>query len=165
MSLRALIVVAIAATGCGSQIGDSCTEAIDCATDGTRECDVASLSGYCTIEGCDYNTCPSEATCVRFFIGGFTNEPCNPQTEDVPGGTDDCTIDELCALDGFCAPRSAEVRYCMKTCSDDGNCRDGYECRNYPLQVAHGGEVVVAPGMPLDETNGPSFCAQAPTSD
>ena len=32
-------------------------------------CDTSSPDGqgYCTIEGCDWNTCPSEAVCIRFF--------------------------------------------------------------------------------------------------
>ena len=65
---RILVLVALAATtaACGSKIGDSCTAAADCATEGGRQCDTASPGGYCTIAGCDLGTCPEEATCVQF---------------------------------------------------------------------------------------------------
>jgi len=47
-----------------------------------------------------------------------------------PGGpTNDCTADEVCLESGVCAPRSAEVRYCAKVCSSNGDCRSGYVCR------------------------------------
>ena len=36
---------------------------------------------------------------------------------------DDCSDDELCTLGGSCVPRLAEIRYCMKNCGDDGDCR------------------------------------------
>jgi hypothetical protein len=29
----------------------------------------------------------------------------------------------------MCAPRDTERRYCEKTCGDNGDCRDHYECR------------------------------------
>ncbi len=153
-----LLLVLLAAVGCGKEIGDACIVSSDCATDGTRICDIASSEpdGYCTIMGCDYDTCPSEATCVRFFTGGFTNKPCDPQTENI--STDDCSLDELCSLEGLCVPRSAEIRYCMRTCSSQGDCRDGYECRNLTLMIAHGGEPVLAPGDVVNSSS-PNFCA------
>ena len=80
-------------------------------------------------------------------------------TEDV--GTDDCSLDELCALTGFCVPRSAEVRYCMRRCDSDSDCRGGYECRDLDLMIEHGGEPVLAPGVGID-TSAPKFCAPAP---
>jgi hypothetical protein len=160
------VVACFGAAGCGHDIGDSCTVSTDCATDGTRECDESSPSGYCTIAGCDYDTCPSEATCVRFYTGGFTNLTCDPTTEDdgESNATDNCSIDELCSLNGYCVPRSAEVRYCMKTCSSNGDCRDGYECRDLTLQSEHGGEDVLAPGD-MVSTSSPKFCAPAPASN
>ena len=60
-----------------------------------------------------------------------------------------------------CVPRSSEVRYCMKTCESSGDCRDGYECRDLDLMRAHGGEPVLAPGVPIDASS-PKFCAIAP---
>jgi hypothetical protein len=153
--------------GCGKEIGDSCQLATDCDPDGSRYCliDTENENGYCTIMGCDYNTCPDEAECVEFFMGQFANEPCNPATEDGSGSdaTDDCNPDEVCDLQGFCAEIASEVRYCMRKCNNDGDCRSGYECRNYQLMQEHGGEVVLAPGE-VDTTSTSGFCAQAPSS-
>jgi hypothetical protein len=154
--MKALLVIAlVAAAGCGSQIGDACIVNSDCDPAGTRTCiDTNEKGGYCTIQGCDYNTCPSEATCVRFFTGSFENEPCMDQTQ--------CTLDELCTLPGFCAPRSAEVRYCMRKCESDGDCRDGYECRDYNEMVDNGGEPVLPPGQTVTPKNVVKFCAIKP---
>lgn len=162
MSRLALVLVTALAAACGSEIGDECSLSSDCATDGTRTCDTASEGGYCTIVGCDVDSCPEEAVCVRFFTGSFANRPCDPATEDV--ATDMCAADELCPLEGFCVPRAAEVRYCMRTCDGGGDCRDGYECRDLELMRAHGGEPVVEPGETLG-ANPQRFCAQAPDAD
>jgi len=147
------------AIGCGKEIGDECVTPSDCSPNGDRQCDQSSRSGYCTIQGCDYNTCPEEAACVRFFTGNFSNLTCDPVTENA--GTDDCSLDELCALTGHCVPRSAEVRYCMRRCESDGDCRTGYECRDLDLMIEHGGEPVLAPGAGIDDS-APKFCAPAP---
>ena len=123
MSVRALILcvfAGLAAAGCGSEIGDSCLVSTDCDPSGERTCIEQSRDGYCTILGCDYDTCPDEAVCVRFFAGEFANKTCDPVTED--DGTDDCSLDELCTISGHCVPRSAEQRFCMRKC--DGDCRD-----------------------------------------
>jgi hypothetical protein len=158
--LAAALVVAGA--GCGKEIGDSCVISSDCSVNGDRLClDPNANGGYCTIMGCDFDTCPSEAACIRFFTGGFTNRPCDPTTEDVPGGTNDCSLDELCSLAGTCVPRSSEIRYCMKICKSSGDCRGGYECRDLELMKDHGGEPVLAPGKPVDDS-APKFCAAAP---
>jgi hypothetical protein len=155
----ALLVVVFAAAGCGKEIGDACIVSSDCSTDGTRACDASQREGYCTIQGCDYSTCPQEAACIRFFMGSFSNRPCDPTTENI--STDDCSLDELCSLEGQCVPRSAEVRYCMRTCDTSADCRDGYECRTIALMKAHGGEPVLAPGNVVDASS-PKFCAEAP---
>lgn len=157
-----LFLIALCA-GCGAEIGDSCIVSTDCAVDGTRACDLNSTGGYCTIAGCDYGTCPSEATCVRFFTGSFTNKTCDPATEDAGGttSTNDCTDDELCELDGHCVARSSEVRFCMRKCGSQGDCRDGYECRDEALMIKDGGEPVPPAGeRPTDNLQ--SFCAQSP---
>jgi hypothetical protein len=157
-----LVLMAVAATSslaCKRQIGDDCKTATDCDPNGTRSCDLSQPGGYCTIEGCNETTCPSEATCIRYFPSQFLTKPCNPDCEDrcpVDGGTaddggddggaddggadagtatgtvvfqNDCTADEVCLSSGLCAPRSSERRYCVKVCSSNGDCRDGYECR------------------------------------
>jgi hypothetical protein len=146
-------VAALATTGCGKEIGDACIVASDCSPAGDRQCDVSQKEGYCTIMGCDYATCPDEATCVRFFMGSFANRPCDEE----PG----CSLDELCDLNNRCVPRSSEIRYCMKTCDDNSDCRDGYECRDLAKMRLHGGEPVLAPGVPIDD-KAPKFCATAP---
>jgi hypothetical protein len=154
---------------CGRSIGDSCTTNTDCSPNGDRLCDISQPGGYCTIDGCDTTSCPSEAVCVRFFPEQFLSRPCSPACEDqgeaccqktagdttsctpaiagttcdctappgagvcpagCPNGqTNDCTADEVCLDVGVCAPRSTERRLCVKSCSDNGDCRGGYECR------------------------------------
>jgi hypothetical protein len=155
-SLLIAMLGAVALAGCGKEIGDACIVSSDCSTDGSRICDTAQKEGYCTIQGCDFDTCPDEATCVRFFTGSFANEPCMDATQ--------CTLDELCTLPGFCAPRSAEVRYCMRKCDSDSDCRDGYECRDYNRMIDHGGEPVLSPGVEPGPNHAPKFCALKPTS-
>ena len=156
-----VLVVVLLAAGCGKEIGDACIVSSDCDPNGQRQCiDPNNKSGYCTIQGCDYDTCPSESSCVRFFTGAFENRPCDPATEDI--STDACSLDELCSLQGHCVPRSSEVRYCMLHCSSDGDCRDGYECRTFELMIEHGGEPVLAPGVPVDD-HAPKFCATKPS--
>ena len=150
------IALAMFVAGCGSEIGDSCIVSSDCSPNGDRYCDPAPKGGYCTVIGCDYNTCPSEATCVRFFTGSFENETCTDNSQ--------CTLDELCTLPGFCAPRSAEIRYCMRKCSSDSDCRDGYECRDITKMKEHGGEPVLAPGVTVTAKTAPKFCAEKPAS-
>ena len=159
--MRTLILVAMLAAGCGKAIGDACIVSSDCSTDGSRACDISQFEGYCTIMGCDYSTCPQEGACIRFFMGSFSNRPCDPATENI--STDACSLDELCSLEGQCVPRSAEVRYCMATCNSSSDCRNGYECRDLTLMQLHGGEPVVAPGTVVDSSS-PKFCAEAPPS-
>ena len=167
--MRYLLVVIgiVAAAGCGKEIGDSCLNDTECDQNGQRACDRSQDEGYCTIQGCDYNTCPEDSACIRFFTGGFSNRICDHLAEDVFEDratqplADDCTLDELCSLEDVCVPRSSESRYCMATCSDDGDCRDGYECRDIDLMIAHGGEPVLAPGNAIDDS-APKFCAGKP---
>lgn len=163
-----LWIGAISALGtlgaCGKEIGDSCTYDTDCSSSGERQCidPVAGHGGYCTIRGCDYSSCPDEAACVQFFTGEFSNKACTYETEDTDAAHNDCTLDEICALDGFCVPRSSEVRYCMKTCESNGDCRDGYECRTFELMKEHGGQPLLAPGTSLTASTATKFCAVAP---
>jgi hypothetical protein len=155
------VLVAMLAAGCGQQIGDACIVSSDCDPNGMRICDLAEKDGYCTVQGCDYDTCPQEAACIRFFTGQFDNKTCDPTTEDKT--TNDCSLDELCDLEGHCVARSSEARYCMLKCSSNSDCRDGYECRDLTLMKEHGGEPVLAPGVPVDE-HSPKFCASKPAS-
>src|SRR6185436_1125339 len=93
--MRSLIVLALLAVGCGKEIGDSCVVSSDCSPNGDRLCDTSSRGGYCTIQGCDFDTCPGEAACVRFFTGNFSNKGCNPTASHENSG---CSLDELCSL-------------------------------------------------------------------
>ncbi len=166
MRYRFVMVLLVLAGGfvgaCGKEIGDACIIASDCSQNGDRICDPSSDDGYCTIQGCDLSTCPGESACIRFFTGTFANKPCDhdPANPADPANPLTCSLDELCALDDHCVPRSSEVRYCMRTCGSDGDCRDNYECRDIERMKAHGGEPVLAPGLVVDD-NSPKFCAQA----
>ncbi|HEX8113396.1 MAG TPA: hypothetical protein VF516_36955 [Kofleriaceae bacterium] len=167
LALAGLLAAGALVGGCGKEIGDACTLASDCSPNGDRICQCSNCSGtdptgdsakgYCTIQGCDFGTCPGEAVCVRFFTGSFDNKPCTPQTADT-----DCSIDELCSLAGNCVPRSAEVRYCMLKCDSGGDCRDNFECRDKTLMMEHGGEPVPQQGTTLNADNPPKFCAAKP---
>jgi len=159
--MRSACVLVVLLIGCGKEIGDKCVIGADCDPNGQRQCDTSSKEGYCTVQGCDYNTCPDEAACIRFFTGSFTNRPCDPESED--NGTDTCSPDELCSFAGHCVPRSSEIRFCMRKCDSDGDCRDGYECRDLEKMRDHGGEPVLAPGVAVD-SHAPKFCAGAPAS-
>jgi hypothetical protein len=154
MNLRLFLFASFAllATACGNKIGDSCGSSLDCAADNSRTCDLQSLpDGYCTIEGCDFDTCPDEAVCVRFFPGAQTNRPCT--------GNADCGLDELCTLGNFCVPRILERRFCMLKCGGNGDCRDGYECRDTELMKKHGGEPVPDPADATSTIPDTGFCA------
>ena len=153
-----LLLVVVLAGACGKEIGDACTIPSDCSPNGDRLCDPnpSSPGGYCTVMGCDVSTCPSEAACIRFFTGSFSNKTCT-------NSPDECSLDELCSLDQHCVPRSSEIRYCMRKCDSDGDCRDGYECRDIEKMIEHGGEPLLAPGVPID-AHAPKFCAAKPAS-
>jgi hypothetical protein len=150
--LAILLIVSsvVGGAACGHKIGDSCNISSDCAQDGTRVCDTFSPGGYCTIQGCDFGTCPGEAVCVRFFPALENATPCTTQN--------DCQIDEVCTVGGQCAPSSIEQRFCMLSCSGSGDCRDGYECRNRDLQKMHGGEPVPDPTAASADPPNKSFC-------
>jgi hypothetical protein len=69
VSLRFLVIGALSvgiAAACAPQIGDECSDALDCSVDGTRVCDTTQRGGYCLIPGCRANECPEEAICVQF---------------------------------------------------------------------------------------------------
>lgn len=155
----AFVCLALFAAACGEEIGDSCSISSDCSPQGDRVCDTTSPGGYCTIFGCDVDTCPEESVCVRFFSTVDSERPCDPQSEDHE--TDDCTADEICTLQGSCALRTSEVRYCMRTCGGHGDCREEYECRDEELMRSHGGEPVPERGETLG-SDLQSFCAAEP---
>jgi hypothetical protein len=154
MRFLVLAIAVAALSGCGKEIGDSCVVSSDCSPNGDRQCDNSQKEGYCTIMGCDFSTCPEEAVCVRFFTGGFSNRTCETSA-------DECSLDELCDINKRCVPQSSEIRYCMKTCESNDDCRDGYECRDLEKMKSHGGEPVLEGNAPVDDSS-PKFCAVSP---
>lgn len=102
----AVLLAALLLVGCSRKIGEKCTSSIDCtATTADRTCDTTQPGGYCTIFGCEADTCPSEAICVAFRLN--------------PASAPEC-------LD----PGSQRLRRssCLRRCEEDGDCRDGYVC-------------------------------------
>jgi hypothetical protein len=121
MAWASLLCAVVSLAACKRKIGDACKSSIDCSQESDRLCDISQPGGYCTIEGCDEHTCPEESACVRFFPKDLT-KPCET--------ADNCTPEELCLLsEHHCAPRTSERRFCVDSCSDNSDCRGGYECR------------------------------------
>ncbi len=90
-----LIIAVIAVfTGCGPEIGDECSESLDCAIDGTRICDSTQPDGYCLIPGCRADECPEEAICVRFGLDEQARTFCMRHCET----TGDCRSGYECFL-------------------------------------------------------------------
>jgi hypothetical protein len=111
-----LVVFATALLGaaCGKNIGDACKTNVDCSLQGDRFCDTASPGGYCTVEGCDYKTCPTDdSICIRFFTAVIERSCVFGQG----AGKNGCRIDERCVCD-----HSVEG-LCGKPC--DGNAPAG----------------------------------------
>ena len=157
----ALGLGALAAAGCKDKIGDACAYNVDCSPQGDRLCDLSSPGGYCTIENCNAESCPKEAVCIAYYPVAFLNHPCDPDLEDAPDCPDDsewcdeCTPDEVCTQNGFCAPKASARRWCMRKCKKRSDCRDDYECRETGIE---GAERV----LPLDEIRSDQtarFCA------
>ena len=94
--LSLLVLSGPAIAGCQPKIGDSCGSSRDCSPTGERQCDLAQPGGYCTIVGCDPDTCPEGAICVEWrYIPSRTAEtwcmkPCNNDGH--------CRVSYLCAL-------------------------------------------------------------------
>ncbi len=156
-ALAALVLAAVVfASGCGHDIGDDCKSSVDCDPSGTRSCDLSQPGGYCTVVGCDETSCPSGSTCIRTFPEQYLTKPCDPACEDLDCAapkmrTNDCLADEICLDAGMCVKQSSEQRECAKSCSSNGDCRGGYECRKAGTE----GSMVLATN-PLATT---SFCA------
>ncbi|MEM9492710.1 MAG: hypothetical protein AAGC55_26415, partial [Myxococcota bacterium] len=80
-SLLAAVVAVALGAGCGTEIGDECTLSTDCSSAGDRICATDLPGGYCTVRGCDFDTCPDESICVRFFAVGDTSKRCDSAGE------------------------------------------------------------------------------------
>jgi len=93
MHLRALSVALFACSfGCSPAIGDSCGTAFDCSINGDRQCDATQPEGVCTVFGCEADTCPDEAVCVRWRPdpSRLTFTGCQKRCE----GDGDCRVDQ-----------------------------------------------------------------------
>jgi hypothetical protein len=150
MPARCALVLAFAilAAACGSKIGDSCAVGSDCSQEGGRICDRSQPDGYCTVANCDVGTCPEESECVQFFAS-VRDTTCATAA--------DCSLDQVCTVGGYCADRATESRFCMLRCGSQGDCRDGYECRNLERMGQHGGQPVAREGQEVSEL--PFFCS------
>lgn len=60
------LVLGLMLSACGKKIGDGCSSSIDCSPNGDRLCDFTQPGGYCSIQGCDAETCPDGALCVEW---------------------------------------------------------------------------------------------------
>ncbi|HVU50594.1 MAG TPA: hypothetical protein VHL80_07890 [Polyangia bacterium] len=93
---------------------------------------VCASFGFC-VRSCDPTasptTCPGGQLCSSM---GYCAQ-CDPALEDIPSATgptqDNCLADETCLDTGLCAKQSFEQRECAKSCSSNGDCRSGYDCR------------------------------------
>ena len=99
------VAALLVAAGCAPKIGNKCTLSTDCSQLGDRLCDTTQPDGYCTIFSCEPDKCP-EAVCVGF----------------------DSQIDPACGASQGIQGARFERTFCMKSCDDDGDCRDNYKC-------------------------------------
>lgn len=128
--LLTILAAGLAASACSKKIGDGCSTNIDCQQNGTRICDLSQPGGYCTVDGCDENSCPSESICVRFFDQKYATVECGDQLP-CPSANDVCVTRNLGDLppQKVCAPAASERRFCAEKCSSDGDCRGAYSCQ------------------------------------
>jgi hypothetical protein len=74
-------------TACPRRIGDGCATSTECSINGDRFCDISALGGYCTMVGCDSNTCPDNALCIEFYsdsnrlVRRFCMAACNSDSD------------------------------------------------------------------------------------
>lgn len=94
--LGAICLFVIAAS-CAPSVGDSCETSAECPSGAI--CDVTAPGGYCTINGCDSESCPDGTICVEFSSEeSFCLEYCESSAE--------CRKGYACRTDvgpaGFC---------------------------------------------------------------
>jgi hypothetical protein len=154
-----LLAVALSAIACSQQIGASCQTASDCNPNGGRICDISQPGGYCTILGCNETSCPSEATCIRYFPVQFLTKPCNPSCED-----------RLCqpALgggDGGTSTSDAGLPLCPAVCPPESTQAQPDCCPNGPTNDCTADEVCLDEGLCAPLSSEMRFCAQVCGSD
>lgn len=107
--LLALVGAAATAAGCKPKIGDDCQLSTDCSASADRLCDITAPGGYCTVFNCEPGACPEdESLCVQF---GAQRSP-------------------IAACENQQAPSPYARTFCMATCDDNADCRDGYSCED-----------------------------------
>ncbi len=162
LAAQAVLAYCLVLSGCARTIGSSCTTNVDCSALGNRICDIGSPAGYCTVDGCDYQTCPDNANCVRFFtvqrnVGCYSSVASGMSSPCRPGEV--CVCDTTNAKDGscaqaYCASEKTERRWCMRACDQNSDCRDNYAC------YQTGGNGAVA--APYRDQDGITFAVLAP---
>jgi hypothetical protein len=94
---QVVLCAALAFAGCAPRIGDSCETSAECP--GGAICDVTAPGGYCTLDGCDAESCPDGTVCIEF---DSQNSFCLEYCED----TSECRKGYVCRTDigsaGFC---------------------------------------------------------------
>jgi hypothetical protein len=152
-----LLALALGAVSCGKQIGDDCQTATDCNPNGGRICDLSQPGGYCTVLGCDETTCPSEATCIRFFPAQFLTRPCNPYCEDKQVAA---PVDGGAVLDaGVVTPP-----ICPAAFPQDGGASSAV-CPNGPTNDCTADEICLDSGLCAPRASEVRYCAKACSSN
>jgi hypothetical protein len=119
--------LALSSVGCLPKIGDDCQNDADCSQVGDRVCDTTQVGGYCTQFNCTPDSCPQdEGICVTFgaspsLVAGCTDEG---------------------------RPSPFARSFCMKPCSKDKDCRDGYLCIDLAEDDPWAAEVIQTPPSP-----------------
>jgi hypothetical protein len=149
LASRCLFALAVlGALSCQPQIGDECSNASDCSSQEQRSCDTTSPGGYCTILGCNAESCPSEAACIGF--------------QSVVSVAPECA-------DVQSRPRLRRAM-CMRTCEKSKDCRSGYVCVDV-AQRNPWGAVVLGQGVsgkvcalqpPLEAEGDVASCSATP---
>lgn len=123
-----VLLLAPFAWGCEVEIGDDCTTAADCSQSEPRLCLTDALEGYpggyCTIFNCDTGSCPSESVCVAYRANLSESEMCG----------------------GASVETRLQRSFCMRSCSNDSDCRGGYACIDLGVEDPWGAEVVEREG-------------------
>ena len=120
LSLLALLLsLGLSAGACKKVIGDGCTASTDCSAQGDRQCDVSQADGYCTVQGCDPNSCPDEALCIGFDAHAPRLERRYCMAA--------CDVDDDCRTPEYRCVRP-DPRACVNTANDTGTLPDGRSC-------------------------------------
>ncbi len=96
-SMRCLALLIPVLVACAPEIGDGCETSVDCSVNGERICDRTQPGGYCTIQGCEPDTCPDGASCVEFR--GMPDRTSVTFCMDGCGNDGDCRTDYVCVND------------------------------------------------------------------